>query len=200
MISSKAFARAVPLSLVTFLLATGASLASQPDSSPAEKAKTEQLNQSVTQANAVSDAQVVEKSAVYQAQVDRYREQLKAYRAGQADYQERAAEYLAARDRYVSRNARYHRVGWPSDANQRLIVDTTDILGADVHTAAGHTVGHVVEIALVDGKVNALRVRLDGRTSDVWIEATDLRFDAGKKVVMTNLDRRALDDMSRDTY
>lgn len=200
MISSKTFSRVVPLGLAAFLLASSASFASEPDSSPAEKAKTQQLNQSVSQANAVSDAQSAEKNAVYQAQVDRYREQLKAYRAGQADYQERAADYLAARDRYVAGHARYHRVSWPASASERLIVDTTDLLGADVHTSAGHTVGHVVEIALVDGQVNALRVQLDTKKNDVWIEATDLRFDADKKVVMTNLDRHDLDDMSRATY
>lgn len=191
---------ALPLCFVALLLSAGRTVASEPNSTPAEKSQTQQLNQSITHANAVSDAETAEKSAVYQAQVDRYQEQLKVYRAGQENYEERAAAYLAARDRYVSAHARYHRASWPADADKRLIVDTNDLLGADVHTWNGHTVGHVVEIALISGKVSALRVSLDSRKGDVWIESPDLRFNADKKFVMTNLSRRDLNAMSRDTY
>lgn len=181
-------------------LSSGAALASQPDSTPAEQAQTQNLNQSVAHANAVSDAQNVEKNAVYQAQVDRYQQQLKVYRANQENYQERAAAYLAARDRYISAHARYRRGSWPASYDQRLIVDTNDVLGANVSTVNGHVVGHVVEIALLSGRVSAVRVALDGKNGDVWIESPELRFDADKKLVMTNLDRHDLYEMSRDTY
>jgi hypothetical protein len=125
---------------------------------------------------------------------------LRLYRAGQQNYQERSASYLAARDRYIAGHAAYHRAAWPVSSNQRLIVDTNDLLGANVHTANGHTVGHVVELALVSGKVSALRVTLDNGRGDVWIESPDLRFNADAKVVMTNLDRRDLYLMSHETY
>jgi hypothetical protein len=182
------------------LLCAGPALASQPDSTPAEQAQTQQLNQGVSNSNAVADAQNTEKSAVYQAQVDRYQAQLKVYRANQTDYHERAAAYLAARDRYVAAHARFHRGMWPASYDQRLIVDTNDLLGANVATVHGKVVGHVVEIALVSGHVSALRVSLDNQAADVWVEAPDLRFDADKKLVMTNLDRNDLYEMSHDTY
>ena len=53
-----------------------------------------------------------------------------------------------------------------------------------------------VEIALVDGKVSALRVSLAGRKGDIWIESPDLRFNANDHLVMTNLDRPALDEIA----
>ena len=161
---------------------------------------TTMLNQTITDTNAAADAQSVEKNAVYQAQQNRYQEQLRLYRAGQTNYEERAVRYEAARDRYIAGHAQYQRAGWPARYEQRLIVDTTDLLGARVHTANGHTVGHVVEIALASGRVDALRVTLDSSRGDVWIESADLRFDADKKIVITNLDRQDLYVMTHETY
>jgi hypothetical protein len=187
-------------SFAILLLAAGSAAAAQPDSSPAEQAQTQQLNQNITNANAAADAQSIEQNAVYKAQQERYREQLRVYRAGQQNYEERATAYLAARDRYVAGHAQYHRAAWPSRFNQRLIIDTNDLLGSSVHTADGRTVGHVQEIALTTGRVSALRVTLDNNRGDVWIESDDLRFNADKKVVMTNLDRRDLYVMTHETY
>lgn len=186
--------------LCFFLLAAGPAAASQPDSTPTEQAQTQQLNQNVTNTNAAADAQSVEKTAVYQGEQNRYQEQLAVYRASQTNYEERAASYEAARDRYVAGHARYQRAVWPARYEQRLIVDTRDLLGARVHTANGRTVGHVVEISLASGHVDALRVTLDRNRGDVWIESADLRFDADKKVVMTNLNGRNLNEMTRETY
>jgi multidrug efflux pump subunit AcrA (membrane-fusion protein) len=195
-----ALSGALPISFALSLLAAAPAMASEPDSTPAEQAQTQQLNQGITNANAAADAQSTEQNAVYQAQQTRYQEQLRLYRASQTNYEERAARYLAARDRYVAGRALYHRAGWPSRYQQRLIVDTNDLLGARVDTANGRKVGHVVEIALVAGKVDALRVTLDNRSGDVWIESADLRFDADKKIVMTNLNRRDLVLMTHETY
>ncbi len=197
MMSSKT----VPLSgALLVLLATGPAMASQPDSTPAEQAQTQQLNQGISNSNASADAQSTDKNAVYQAQVDRYQEQLKIYRAQQANYHERAESYLAARDRYIAAHARYRRGMWPASYEQRLIVNTNDLLGTNVSTANGNVVGHVVEIALISGHVSALRVSLDNQPGDVWIESSDLRFDADNKLVMTDFDRHDLYEMSHDTY
>lgn len=202
MLSVKNFAlpSAFPVGFVVFLLAAGPAMASEPDSTPAEQAQTQQLNQNITNANTAADAKSTQDNAAFQAQQARYQEQLAVYKAGQKNYEERAADYLAARDRYVAGHARYHRVSWPSRYEQRLIVDTNDLLGARVHTANGRTVGHVAEIALASGRVDALRVTLENGGGDVWIESTDLRFDADKKVVMTNLNRRDLYAMTHETY
>ena len=180
------------------LVLSGAAFAQA--SSPAEQVQTQQLNQNITDANAAADTRNDQNNAVYQVQQDRYQEQLRLYRASQTNYEERAASYEAARDRYIAGHARYHRVSWPARYEQRLIVDTNNLLGARVHTSNGRTVGHVVEIALASGHVDALRVTLDNSRGDVWIEAADLRFDADKKVVVTNLDRRDLYVMTHETY
>jgi hypothetical protein len=195
----RALSCAFPVSLAMSLL-TGMPAAAQAGSSPTEQAQTQQLNHDITNANAAADAENVERTAVYQAQQNAYQDQLTRYRAGQQNYQERAAQYLAARDRYIAGHARFHRAAWPTSANHRLIVDTNDLLGADVHTANGHMVGHVVELALLSGRVTALRVALDNNRGDIWVESADMRFNADKKVVMTNLDRRDLWEMTHETY
>jgi hypothetical protein len=182
------------------LLTTAPAAAAQQDSTPAEQAQTQQLNQNVTNANTAADTQSAASNTLYQEQQVRYQEQLAVYKGSQKNYQERAATYLAARDRYVAGHARYHRSIWPARYDQRLIVDTNDLLGARVHTSNGRTVGHVAEIALVSGRVGALRVTLDNARGDVWVESADLRFDADKKVVMTNLNRRDLYVMTHETY
>ena len=199
-VKTLALSGASSLAFALVLLTAGPAAASQPDSSPAEKAQTQQLNHNITNANANADAQSTEKTAVYDAQTTRYQEQLSVYKAGQTNYEERAATYLAARDRYVAGHAGYHRAAWPSRYEQRLIVDTNDLLGARVRTSNGNTVGHVAEIALASGRVDALRVTLDNSRGDVWIESADLRFDADKKLVMTNLNRRDLYVMTHETY
>ena len=199
-IKTIALSSAFPVGFVVFLLAAAPALAAQQSSSPAEKAQTQQLNEVITDSNAVTDAQSVEKNSVYQAQQNRYQEQLRRYRASQTNYEERAVRYEAARERYIASHARYQRVGWPVRYEQRLIVDTADLLGARVHIANGYTVGHVVEIALASGHVDALRVTLDSGRGDVWIESADLRFDADRRVVMTNLNREDLYLMTRETY
>lgn len=195
-----ALSSAFPVSFAFFLLTAGPAVASERDSSPAEQAQTQQLNQNITDANTAADKQNAENNAVYQEQQARYQEQLAVYKAGQKNYQERAATYLAARDRYIAGHAGYHRLAWPARYEQRLIVDTNDLLGARVHTSNGRTVGHVAEIALLSGRVDALRVTLDNDKGDVWVEAADMRFDADKKVVMTNLNRRDLYVMTRESY
>lgn len=188
-----------PFFAFALLLAVPAA-ASQQDSTPAEQAQTEHLNQDVSKANTAADAQSAENNAAYQAQAARYQEQLAVYKAGRKNYEERAMRYEAARDRYIAGHARYHRLGWPAAYEQHLIVQTNDLLGAPVHTSNGRTVGHVVEIALASGRVDALRVTLDNNRGDVWIESSDLRFDDNSKIVMTNLDRRDIYIMTHETY
>ncbi len=202
MTSVKARALLSASSLCFALALSGAALAqSEPQSSsPAEQAQTQQLNQNITDSNAAADAQSNQNNAQYQAQQDRYQEQLRVYKASQKNYEERAASYEAARDRYAAAHARYHRAAWPTRYEHRLIVDTRDLLGAHVHTSNGRTVGHVAEIALASGHVDALRVTLDHSRGDVWIESADLRFDADRKVVMTDLDRQDLYEMTHETY
>ena len=196
MMSVKTLALCGTATLCIAFALSGAALAqstTSQSSTPAEQAQTQQLNQDITNANADADAQSARDNAQYQAE-------LLQYKASQANYEESAARYEAARDRYVAANARYRRGAWPSRYEQSLIVGTSDLLGARVHTANGRTVGRVEEIALSSGHVDALRVTLDRGRGDVWIESADLRFDADQKVVMTDLDRQDLREMTHETY
>ncbi len=165
---------------------------SQP-STPAEQAQTQQYNQNVIDANNAAIAKNALNNEKYQAQLTQYRARVK-------NYQEQSARYEAARDRYAVQRAKYRRDGWSSRHEHNIIVDTDELLGSPVHTSNGHTIGHVEEIALVSGRVDALRVTLDRSRGDVWIESADLRFDADKKVVLTNLDRLDLYDMTHESY
>ena len=180
------------------LVLSGASFAQA--STPAEQSQTQQLNQNVTDANGVTVAQGNQANADYQAQQLQYQEQLKQYKASRQNYEERSARYYAARDRYISSYAHYHRYGWPSRYEHSLVVYTADLLDARVETYNGHLIGRVEELALANGHVDALRVTLDNGRGDIWIESADLRFNAERKVVVTNLDRHDLYEMTRITY
>ena len=199
-VKTLALSGASSLCFALALSIAGPAAASQADSTPVEQTQTQQLNQNITNANTAADAQSSQNNAQYQAQQDSYQQQLSVYKARQMNYVERAANYEAARDRYIAGHARYHRAVWPARYDQRLIVDTRDLLGANVDTSNGRTVGHGVEIALASGRVDALRVTLDLNRGDVWIESADLRFDADNDVVMTNLDRQDLYEMTHETY
>jgi hypothetical protein len=199
-VKTLALSGAATLCLALALSITGPAAASQLDSTAAERAQTQQLNQNITDANAAADTRNDQNNAVYQVQQDRYQEQLRLYKASQTNYEERAASYLAARDRYIAGHARYHRAAWPVRYDHRLIVDTNDLLGARVNTSNGRMIGHVSEIALASGRVDALRVTLDNSKGDVWIESADLRFDSDKRLVITNLNRRDLYEMTHETY
>jgi len=185
------------------LALSGAALAQSSNSQPssaAERAQTEQLNQGISDANNSADAQIDRNNAQYQAQQQVYQEQLQQYRTRVTNYEEKAGRYEAARDRYTAAQARYHRAVWPSRYEHSLIVDTHDLLGAQVHTSAGLAIGHVEEIALSSGHVDALRIMLDLGRGDVWIESADLRFDPESKVVITNLDRQDLYEMTHESF
>ena len=180
------------------LVLSGASF-SQP-STPAEQSQTQQLNQDVTTTNPAPVTPTDQANADYQAQQQQYQDQLRQYKANRQNYEERSARYYAARDRYLSSHARYHRGIWPWNYQNRLIVYRTDLLGARVENYRGNSIGRVEEIALAHGRVDALRVTLDYDRGDVWIESADLRFDGNRRVVMTNLDRQDLYEMTHETY
>lgn len=167
-------------------------------SSGAEKAQTQQLNQGSAVAG---DAPGDTNDPQYQAQQQQYQTQQQQYQAERQNYQAQAERYEAARDRYAAERARYHRGVWPARYEHSIIVDTSELEGARVQTYNGHTVGHVEEVAhSPGGHVDALRVALDNGEGNVWVDAGDLRFDANEKLVMTDLDRRDLRIMSRETF
>jgi hypothetical protein len=182
------------------LVLSGAVFAQSEPSTPAEQSQTQQLNQDITNNNTAAVTQSGQANADYQAQQQQYQEQLRLYKANRQNYEERSSRYYAARDRYLSSHARYHRYGWPSRYEHRLVVYKAELLGARVQTYNGRTVGRVEELALANGHVDALRVALDYDRGDVWIESDDLRYDPDKRVVMTNLSRQDLYEMTHESF
>jgi len=60
-------------------------------------------------------------------------------------------------------------------------------MGQRVEILGGDHVGTVTDIARApNGHVEALYVKLDSG-KEVWIDQADIRYDAGGRVVMTNL-------------
>lgn len=175
------------------LALSSAAFAQTVPSSPAERAQTQTLNQNITNANTAAVAQSDENNAKYQAQ-------LRLYKARVKNYDEQATRYEAARDRYTIVRARYHRGAWPTRYEHSIVVYTDELLGAPVKTSNGNTIGRVEELALASGHVDAIRVLLDSDRGVVWIESADLRFDADKRVVVTNLDRHDLYEMTHERY
>ena len=142
-----------------------------------------------------------EANAEYQQRLQQYQQQQTQYQAQKQNYDAQAARYQAARDRYRAERAAYHRFGWPAHYEHSIIADKGELLGAPVRTYNGREVGHVEELSLSpSGHVDAIRVTLDRNARNVWIESADLRFDADKRIVMTNLNRDDLYLMSNETY
>ena len=140
-------------------------------------------------------------NAQYQQQLQQYQQQQSQYQAQRQNYDAQALRYQAARDHYRAERARYHRFGWPARYEHSIIADKGELLGAPVRTYNGREVGHVEELSLSPaGHVDAVRVTLDRNNRNVWIESADLRFDADRRVVMTNLDRDDLYIMANETY
>jgi hypothetical protein len=164
-------------------------------STPEEHAQTNDLNAQVSGANNAADQQAGAADAQYQASQQQYQNQLQQNQAAQEDYQEKSATYASQtaayenlRARYAAERAAYHRGVWP-DRWSRWTLDeaNADLMGQRVEILGGDHVGTVTDIARApNGHVEALYVKLDSG-KEVWIDQADIRYDAGGRVVMTNL-------------
>jgi len=179
-------------------------------STPQEHADTANLNSQITNANESADQKAGAQAAVtdgqYQAQQQQYQGQLQQNQAAQQDYQqksqaydEQATRYESLRTRYAAERAAYHRGVWP-DRFTRWTLDESDRLtGQRVEILSGDRVGTVEQVAHgANGHVEALLVRLDSNKR-VWIDQTDVRYDRGDGVVMTNLNRGDLGQMADES-
>jgi hypothetical protein len=173
-------------------------------STPAEQAATAALNNQVSDANRMADAQADQNNAQYQQQQQQYQDQLQQHQAAmqenQADqqrFENRTAAYEALRARYAAERAAYHRSVWPARYS-RWTLDESDpgLKGQRVEIIDGDRVGTVVDIAHApNAHVEALLVQLDSDKL-VWIDQADVRYDRADGIVMTNLDRSDLHQMA----
>lgn len=161
--------------------------------SPAAVQQTQQMNQSQA-------SQAAQDNAQYQQQQQLYQQQQQEYQAAKQSYDSQAARYLAARDRYAAERARYQRGEWPKRYEKLAFVDTDALVGAPVETYSGTTVGHVVDLAKVGGRVDAVRVALDDGTSHVWVDRSDLKFDADDRLLVTDFARHDLYSMAAEQH
>jgi hypothetical protein len=172
-------------------LACAAALA-QPDS-PAAVQQTQQMNQDQA-------AQGAQDNTQYQQRQQIYEQQQREYQAQKAHYDAQAARYLAARDRYAAERARYHRGEWPKRYEKLVFVGTDALIGAPVETYSGTRVGHVDDLAKVDGRIDAVRVMLDDGTSHAWVDRGDLKYDTDDRLLVTDLARHDLYSMAAEQY
>jgi len=172
-------------------------------STPDERAATAALNRQISAANQAADAQAAEDNARYQKQRAQYEEQNARYqdamrrnRLQQRDYRARRATYEALRAQYASQRAAYHRHDWPDRHHWVRLGGDVDPLGRQLLLVDGAPAGKVIDtVRAPDGYIEALQVDLLGG-SQVWLDASDVRYDRSGGVLMTNLDRRDLSEMA----
>lgn len=164
----------------------------QNDSSAAVQ-QTRALNQSQA-------SQAAQSSAQYEQLLQIYQQQQQQYQAQKDQYDAQAQHYLAARDRYAAERARYHRGDWPKRYEKLTFVETDAVIGAPVETYSGTRVGHVDNLAKTAGRIDAVRVALNGGSSYVWVDRGDLKFDSEDKLLVTDLAPHDLYSMAAEQF
>lgn len=173
-------------------------------STPAEQAETARINRQIGTDNRAMDDRAKADNTRYQAERTQYQGQRTQYegqlqnnQAQQAEYDAKSARYDELRDRYAAERAAYHRGAWPRRYASLTAMERDDnLVGNRVELINGRSVGTVTDTSHGrNGSVTAVFVRLDNNRT-VWIDATDVRYDRGERVIMTNLDRNDLRRMA----
>ncbi|HEX4371603.1 MAG TPA: hypothetical protein VH019_09670 [Rhizomicrobium sp.] len=176
-------------------------------STPAEAAQTDNLNQQADSAAAQPSSQASDNDAQYQAQQQQYQNQLQQNQQAQQDYQNQKAAYADAtahyedmRARFAAERAAYHRDLWPADYRPWELRPDFAVMHARVEITNGDHVGTVTAIARDrGGRIEGLEVSLDSGKM-VWIDAADARFNRTDGILMTDLDRSDLHQMSDERF
>lgn len=217
-----ALGSAASLSLAGALLATvpaSAQYSGNPPqvSTPAEKAQTQQLNQSGTSGTDQSPAALngqappSDRPAVAASDQAQYNDQQQQYQQQQDQYQDQKARYRAEHHQYMRDVRRYDLARWEytdyprvyvyrygDDKLQRLylISDPTHQLAQlPVEGPSGRFVGKVRNVETApDGTPARIEVALN-RVVSVWVTPGHFRYDPYEHVLFTDLSRDALWDM-----
>jgi hypothetical protein len=176
-------------------------------STPAEAAQTDNLNQQADSAAAQPSPQASDTDAQYQAQQQQYQNQLQQNQQAQQDYQNQKAAYADAtahyedmRARFAAERSAYHRDLWPADYRPWELRPDFAVMHARVEITNGDHVGTVTAIARDrGGRIEGLEVSLDSGKM-VWIDAADARFNRTDGILMTDLDRSDLHQMSDERF
>ena len=161
------------------------------DSSPAERAQTNELNANVSAANAAAQSD-------YDAARAAYERSLNSYDARQATYDNDRARYEAQRQDYERNRAqrwgafrdhdRYHDI-----ASFR----STDLVGRMVATRSGGRIGRIRDVDFSpDGRVARIAIEIRyGRVA--WLYADDVRYDPRSRAILIDLSRDQVDRLSQ---
>jgi len=196
-------------------LAQGYSSTSQ-QSTPAERAQTQQLNEQVTDGTTASPHELNGEGAPpqtmaqsdqdqYQGQQQQYGQQQQQYQDQQQRYQEQREQYRAAQHQYVRDLRRYdlatyewtdyprvyvYRYEGPQLKRLYLIADPTHQLAqVPIEGPSGRFVGKVRNIQTdVDGRPLRVEVALNRKVS-VMVQPGHFRFDPESRVLFTDLTR-----------
>jgi hypothetical protein len=180
--------------LVAPALASGTS----PDSSPAERAQTDQLNtDAANRAHSDTDANSAAQSD-YDAARAAYESNLNDYDARKATYDDDRAGYEARRHDYE----RYRDQRWGAfrdhDGYHELAsLRSSDLVGQLVSTRGGEHIGRIRDVDYsADGRVN--RIAIAVRYNRVaWLYADDVRYDPKSRAILIDLSRDQVDRLAR---
>jgi hypothetical protein len=209
---------AAALSLAVPAMAQGYSANSQ-DSTPAERAQTQQLNQQSTSGTTQSPSQLNGEAAPeqtlaqsdsgeYQDRQQNYEDQQQEYQDRQQRYDDQREQYREQRHQYVRDLRRYdlaryewtdyprvyvYRYEGPQLRRLYLIADPTHQLAqVPVEGPSGRFIGKVRDVQTgVDGRPVRVEVALN-RVVSVLVPPGHFRFDADSRVLFTDLTRDEL--------
>jgi len=182
------------LLLVAPALASGTS----PDSSPAERGQTDQLNtdaanraRSDTDANSAAQSDYDAARAAYESNLNDYDARKTTYDDDRAAYEARRHDYERYRDQRWS--AFRDHDGYHDIAALR----STDLVGKVVSTRGGERIGRIRDVDYsADGRVN--RIAIAVRYNRVaWLYADDVRYDPKSRAILIDLSRDQVDRLAR---
>ena len=188
----------VALAGLLFAIAPALAAGTSQDSSPAERAQTDQPNaDAASRAHSDTDANSAAQSD-YDAARAAYESNLNDYDASKATYDNDRAGYEARRHDY-ERN-RDHR--WSAFRDRDRYHDiaslhSPDLVGKVVSTRGGERIGRIRDVDYSpDGRVN--RIAIIVRYNRIaWLYADDVRYDPSSRTILIDLSRDQVDRLSR---
>jgi len=186
--------------LAGLLLAVAPALASSTsqESSPAERAQTDQLNtdaanraRSDTAANNAAQSDYDAARAAYESNLNDYAAGNATYDKDRASYETRRRDYERNRDQRWGAfrdHDRYHDIA---------SFHSSDLVGKVVSTRGGERIGRIRDVDYSpDGRVN--RIAIAVRYNRVaWLYADDVRYDPRSRTILIDLSRDQVDRLSR---
>jgi len=188
----------VALAGLLLVVAPALAAGTSQDSSPAERAQTDQLNsdaanraRSDTAANNAAQSDYDAARAAYESNLNDYDARKATYDNDRASYEARRHDYERNRDQRWGAfrdHDRYHDIA---------SFHSSDLVGKVVSTRGGERIGRIRDVDYSpDGRVN--RIAIAVRYNRVaWLYADDVRYDPRSRTILIDLSRDQVDRLSR---